>query len=111
MHKGTLTMRGRIMAGSQAVLAHDDTGQAVFVAYAPPDIHVSHGMVASCQHVAEATRRALCVIDRAGKAVALAQACDAHDLGLLCRRDDHEPEGVGSFAATVVDTLQDGTRV
>ena len=32
MHTGTITMLGRIMAGSQGVIAHDDTGQAVFVA-------------------------------------------------------------------------------
>ena len=55
MHKGKITMLGRIMAGSQGVIAHDDTGQAVFVAYYPPDIHVSHVIVAYCQHVAEAT--------------------------------------------------------
>ena len=32
MHKGKITMLGRIMAGSQAVIAHDDAGQALFVA-------------------------------------------------------------------------------
>jgi len=31
MHKGKITMLGRIMAGSQAVIAHDEAGQAVFV--------------------------------------------------------------------------------
>jgi len=29
MHKGKITMRGRIMAGSQAVISHDENGQAV----------------------------------------------------------------------------------
>ena len=33
MHKGKITMRGRIMAGSQAVISHDERGQAVYVAY------------------------------------------------------------------------------
>jgi hypothetical protein len=33
MHKGNITMLGRIMAGSQAVIAHDQSGQAVFVEY------------------------------------------------------------------------------
>jgi hypothetical protein len=37
MHKGKITMRGRIMAGSQAVIAHNETGQAVLVEYHPPD--------------------------------------------------------------------------
>ena len=46
MHKGTRTMLGRIMAGSQAVIAHDDLAQALFGAYSPPDSHVSQVMVA-----------------------------------------------------------------
>jgi len=111
MHKGKITMLGRIMAGSQAVIAHDDTGQAVFVAYYPPDIHLSKVIVAYCQQVAEATGRGLFVIDRAVNAVALAQAFDEKELGLLCMLDDNEHAGLESFEATVVDTLQDGTRV
>ena len=111
MHKGKITMPGRIMAGSQAVIAHDDTGQAVFVAYYPPDIHLSKVIVAYCQQVAEATGRGLFVIDRAVNAVALAQAFDEKELGLLCMLDDNEHAGLESFEATVVDTLQDGTRV
>ncbi len=111
MHKGKITMSGRIMAGSQAVIAHDDGGQAVFVAYYPPDIHVSQVIVAYCQQVALATGRALFVIDRAVNAVALAQAFDEKELGWLCMLDDNEHAGLESFEATVVDTLKDGTRV
>jgi len=36
MHKGKITMLGRIMAGSQAVIAHDEAGQAVFVRIITP---------------------------------------------------------------------------
>jgi hypothetical protein len=111
MHKGKITMRGRIMAGSQAVIAHDETGQAVFVAYYPPDMHLSQVIVAYCQQVALATDSALFVIDRAVNAVALAAAFDERGLGLLCRLDDNEHEGLESFDATEVDTLADGTRV
>jgi hypothetical protein len=111
MHKGKITMLGRIMAGSQAVIAHDDTGQAVFVAYYPPDIHVSHVIVAYCQQVAQTTGSTLFVIDRAVNGVALAQAFDDNNLGLLCMLDDNEHKGLGSFETTVVDTLEDGTRV
>jgi len=46
MHKGKITMRGRIMAGSQAVIAHNEAGYVVFVAYHPPDIHLSQIVVA-----------------------------------------------------------------
>jgi hypothetical protein len=111
MHKGKITMLGRIMAGSQAVIAHDDRGQAVFLAYYPPDLHVSQVMVAYCQQVAQATGRALFVIDRAVNSVALARAFDDKGLGLLCMLDDNEHRGVGSFEATLVDTLEDGTKV
>jgi hypothetical protein len=111
MHKGKITMLGRIMAGSQAVIAHDQTGQAVFVAYYPPDIHVSQVIVASCEQGAQATGSALFVIDRAVNAVALAQACAEKGLGLLCMLDDNEHKGLGSFETTLVDTLEDGTKV
>ncbi len=111
MHKGKITMRGRIMAGSQAVIAHDETGQAVFVASYPPDMHLSQVIVAYCQQVALATDSALFVIDRAVNAVALAAAFDERGLGLLCMLDDNEHEGLESFDATEVDTLADGTRV
>jgi hypothetical protein len=47
MHKGKITMLGRIMAGSQAVIAHDEAGQALFVAYYPPDVHLSASITAS----------------------------------------------------------------
>jgi hypothetical protein len=111
MHKGKITMLGRIMAGSQAVIAHDDTGQAVFVAYHPPDMHVARVIVAYCQKVALATGSALFVIDRAVNAVVLARAFEAQGLGLLCMLDDNEPAGLESFEATLVDTLEDGTKV
>jgi hypothetical protein len=111
MHKGKITMRGRIMAGSQAVIAHEETGQAVFVAYYPPDLHLSQVIVAYCQKVAEASGSVVFVIDRAVNAVALARAFDERGLGLLCMLDDNEHAGLGSFEATLVDTLDDGTRV
>ncbi len=111
MHKGKITMLGRIMAGSQAVIAHDQTGQAVFVAYYPPDVHVSQVIVAYCEQVAQATGSALFVIDRAVNAVALAQAFAEKGLGLLCMLDDNEHKGLGSFETTLVDTLEDGTKV
>jgi len=111
MHKGKITMLGRIMAGSQAVIAHDDAGQALFVAYYPPDIHVSQVIVAYCQRVALATGNSLFVIDRAVNSVALAEAFDEQGLGLLCMLDDNEQAGLESFEATYVETLEDGTRV
>src|SRR6266851_985672 len=74
MHKGKITMRGRIMAGSQAVIAHNEAGHAVCVEYHTPDIHLSQLIVAYCQKVVEATGSALFVIDRAVNSLAMAAA-------------------------------------
>ena len=111
MHKGKITMLGRIMAGSQAVIAHNETGQALFVASYPPDLHLSQVIVAYCQQVALATGSTLLVIDRAVNAVAVARAFDAQGLGLLCMLDDNEHDGLDSFETIKVRTLEDGTKV
>src|SRR3989440_5751759 len=111
MHKGKITMLGRIMAGSHAVMAHNAAGHALFVAYYPPDIHVSQVIVAYCHQVALATGTALFVIDRAVNAVAIACAFDNQGVGLLSMLDDNEHDGLDSFEATEVDTREDGTRV
>src|SRR4030095_8093257 len=111
MHKGKITMLARIMAGSQAVIAHNEVGHAVFVQYYPPDMHVSHIIVSYCQQVAMATGTPLFVIDRAVNSVAMAWAFDAQGLGLLSMLDDNEHQGLESFAATAVGTLDDGTKV
>ena len=111
MHKGKITMLGRIMAGSQAVIAHNEVGHALFVTYYPPDMHLSQVIVDYCSQVAVATGTSLFVIDRAVNAVALARAFDHQALGLLCMLDDNEHHGLESFAATLVDTRADGTTV
>jgi len=111
MHKGKITMLGRIMAGSQAVIAHDDTGQGLFVEYHPPDRHLSQFIVDYCQKVALATGVAVFVIDRAANAVALARAFEPQDFGLLCMLDDNEHYGLESFEATLEETRKDGTKV
>jgi len=111
MHKGKITMLGRIMAGSQAIIAHNEAGQALFVTYHPPDQPLSQIIVAYCQQVVEATGGALFVIDRAVNAVAMACAFDKQGWGLLCMLDDNEHAGLDSFDATEVATLEDGTRV
>jgi hypothetical protein len=111
MHKGKITMRGRIMAGSQAVISHDETGQAVYVAYYPPDVHLSQLILAYCERVALATGSDLFVMDRAVNSKAMAQDFDEAGLGLLCMLDDNEHHGLESFEATHVTTLDDGTRL
>jgi hypothetical protein len=111
MHKGKITMLGRIMAGSQAVITHDEAGQGLFVEYHPPDQHLSQFIVAYCQQVALATGLSVFVIDRAVNALALARAFDHQDFGLLCMLDDNEHHGLESFEATLEETRKDGTKV
>ena len=111
MPKGKSTMWGRMMAGSQAVIAHNEVGHALFVQDYPPDMHVSHRIVSYCQQVAMATGTSLLVIDRAVKAVAMAWAFATYGLGLLSMLDDNEPQGLESFTATEVAPLDDGTQV
>ncbi len=111
MHKGKITMRGRIMAGSQAVIAHNEAGYAVFVAYHPPDIHLSRLIVAYCHKVVEATGSTVFVIDRAVNSLAVAVAFTQQDWGLLCMLDDNEHHGLESFEATPAGTLDDGSQV
>jgi len=111
MHKGKITMLGRIMAGSQAVITHDEAGQGLFVEYHPPDQHLSQFIVAYCQKVALATGLSVFVIDRAANSLALARAFDHQAFGLLCMLDDNEHHGLESFEATLEETRQDGTKV
>jgi hypothetical protein len=111
MPKGTSTLLGRLMAGSQAIIAPNEAGQALFVASYPPDLHLFPVIVESCHKVAQATGSALLVMDRAVNAVALACAFDDQGWGVLCMRDDNEHAGLESFAATAVGTLADGTKV
>ena len=111
MHKGKITMLGRIMAGSQAVIAPNEVGQALFVAYSPPDIPLSQVIVAYCKKVVEATGSALLVIDRAVNAMAMACAFANEDLGVLCMLDDNEHHGLESFEVTPGGTLEEGSRV
>jgi len=111
MHKGKITMRGRIMAGSQAVISHDERGQAVYAAYYPPDTPLSQMILAYCEQVDLATGSDLFVIDRAVNSKAMAQGFDEAGLGVLCMLDDNEHHGLESFAATQVETLADGTQL
>jgi len=111
MHKGKITMRGRIMAGSQALIAHNEAGQAVFVEYHPPDIHLSRVIETYCQQVVAATGSTLFVMDRAVNSLAMAKAFTQHDWGLLCMLDDNEHQGLDSFEASLAGMLDDGSQV
>jgi hypothetical protein len=107
--KGQRTRRGRIMAGAQAVSAHNAAGQALWGVSYPPARHGSQGMGAYGQHVAPAPGIALFGMERAGNAVALARACAAQGWGWLCLLAANAPQGVESVAAPQGATRADGT--
>jgi hypothetical protein len=111
MHKGKITMLGRIMAGSQAVIAHNDAGHALFVAYHPPDLQLSQLIIDYCHKVVRATGTSVFISDRAVNAVALAREFARQAWGVLCMLDDHEHHGLASFEATLEETVADGTKV
>jgi len=111
MHKGKITMLGRIMAGSQAVIAHNQEGQAVCVAYQPPDIRMPHFILAYCQQVVTVTGVDVFVIDREVNSVDLARLFrDAH-VGLLSMLDRNQYDGLSSWHTTRIGVLADGSAV
>ena len=111
MHKGKITMLGRIMAGSQAVVAHNEDGQALFVEYYPPDIRMPHFIVQYCQKVMETTGIDVFVIDREVNSVDMAREFEKNDIGLLSMLDRNEYEGLSSWTVTQIGTLADGSSV
>jgi hypothetical protein len=111
MHKGKITMLGRIMAGSQALIAHNQAGQAIWGDYQPPDIRMTHGILPSCQELAVATGVDVFVIDREVNSVELARAFHAAGLGLLTMLDRNQYTGLASWTTTRIGTLADGSPV
>ena len=111
MHKGKITMLGRIMAGSQAVIAHTEDGQALWVEYYPPDLPLCQVIVDYCQQVSTATGLTVFVIDRAVNSVAMAVTFTDQGWGLLSMLDDNEHKGLSSFEATGIGTDDEGNRV
>ena len=111
MHKGKITMLGRVMPGSQAVITHNENGQATFVDYYQPDIHLTKVIVDYCQSVSAQTNGQLFIIDRAINSVAIAKTFDESNLGLLSMLNDSDHKGLESFEYTLIDTQSDGTEV
>lgn len=111
MHKGKITMLGRIMAGSQAVIAHDDDGQAIGVEYYPPDIRMVHFIVEYCCKIMEATGIEVFVIDREVNSVELARRFEEKGMGLLSMLDRGEYDGLSSWTVAPIGTLADGSSV
>ncbi|MHC4074017.1 MAG: hypothetical protein ACYTGS_18625 [Planctomycetota bacterium] len=111
MHKGKITNVGRIMAGSQAVISHDETGHALLAAYYPPDIRLPRVIVAYCEDLSQRSGIEMFVIDREVNALEMARAFRDRGWGLLCMLDRNQYKGLESFDTNVAGHLDDGSVV
>jgi hypothetical protein len=110
MPTGPRTLLGRLLAGAPAGIAQDAAGPARFGADDPPAVPVSPGLVASGAQVAAAPGTARVVSDRAVHAGALARACDAKAVGVLCRLAENAPQGLARVEAPQGAPLEEGPR-
>ncbi|MCP4682410.1 MAG: hypothetical protein GY864_08745 [Desulfobacterales bacterium] len=111
MHKGKITMLGRIMAGSQAVVAHIETGQAVYFEYHPPDTRLPSIILGYCAEIAALIGINMFVIDREVNSVGMAQAFTERGWGLLSMLDNNEYKDLSDWDTEYVGKLEDGSEV
>ncbi len=111
MHKGKITMLGRIMAGSQAVVAHDEDGHAICAEYHPPDIRLTRIITDYCEHVVSATGTGVFAIDREINSVSAASAFEERGWGLLSMPDGNQCKDLSGWESQPGKELEDGTRV
>ena len=111
MHKGKITMLGRIMPGSNAVVAHNEDGHALYVEYYPPDMHMSHMIIEYCEKVVAMTGITVFVIDREINSVPMARAFESKDWGLLSMLDRNEYKDLSDWTTKFEGRLDDGSKV
>ncbi len=97
MHKGKITMLGRIMSGSHLIALHDERGQALYLEYEPPDKALISVIVEYCQRASEMTGIQLFVIDRGVNSLAIALEFERRGWGLLSMLDANQYRGMESF--------------
>ena len=107
MHKGKITMLGRIMAGSHAVVAHDENGQAIYVEYHPPDIRLPAIILEYCGYIVSTIGTSLFVIDREVNSEALAAEFESRQWGLLSMLDRNQYKGLSDWEVTYVGKVEE----
>jgi len=107
MHKGKITMLGRIMPGSQAFIAHNEAGEALFVDYQPPDMRLPNVVEDYCKHIVETTEISTFVIDREINSVDIARCFEKHEWGLMSRLDSNEYKTIADFETKLIGTLDE----
>jgi hypothetical protein len=111
MHKGKITMLGRIMAGSNAVVSHNEKGEALFVEYYPPDVRLPNVIMDYCESVSELTGQSLFVIDREINSLEIALAFESRGWGLISMLDKNQYKDLSDWDAECIASLTDGSKV
>lgn len=109
MHKGLITMMGRIMPGSKAVLSHNEFGEAIWCDYYPPDIHLKHIIPFYCSEIVQTIGKSVFVIDREVNSVEIARMFVENKWELICLLDANQYQGIDSFSKRYAGKLEDGT--
>src|SRR5262249_50539587 len=111
LHKGKITMLGRIMAGTHAVIAHNEARLAVRVEHHPPDVRLPKVILDYCESIVAATSITLFVIDREINSVAMAAAFTERGWGLLSMLDKNEYDGLASWTTTRIGETAEGSPI
>ena len=109
MHKGYITMLGRIMSGSKLVVTHDKDGNAIGFDYYSPDTHLINVIEDYCQSIVDLTGVKNFVIDREINSAGIANLFEEHGWGIICLLAANEYDGLDSFNKHYCKTLDDGT--
>jgi hypothetical protein len=111
MHKGKITMLGRIMAGSNAMVSHNEQGNAIFVQYFPPDMRMPKVILDYCEKIVSLTGIKLFVIDREVNSLAVASAFESKQWGLISMLDKNEYKDLSDWYTEEIGKLEDGSTV
>ena len=111
MHKGKITMLGRIMAGSNAVVSHNEHGDAFFVEYFPPDIRLPNVIMDYCEKVFTLTEISLFVIDREVNSLSIASVFESRGWGLISMLDKNQYKDLSDWDAKCIGELDDGSKI
>ena len=111
MHKGKMTMLGRIMPGSQAIAVQNENGESLFFDYFFPDVRMPRVIVEYCERVEKATGVSTFVIDREVNSVRIAQEFHNKGWGLLSMLDNNEYKDLSDWSAELIGKLEDGSLV
>ncbi|MCP4152103.1 MAG: hypothetical protein GY757_30460, partial [bacterium] len=111
MHKGKITMPGRIMAGSDAVVTHNENGNAIYFDYYPPDIRLPREIISYCENLISVTGIMVFIIDREINSVEIAREFEGRGWGLLSMSDSNQYKDLSDWDARLEGWLEDGSKV